>query len=377
MNLKFITKLLIASVLWLALASQSLVFYQTVQSALQGQSGRQLNLLVLGDSILWGQGLITEHKTWYLVKTWLAQNTGREVRERIEAHSGAMIEGATEAESASPVDGEIDVAEPTVSDQVDRALRSFGDGSKVDLVLVSGCVNDVGARNLLNAAAGTDEIRRLTKEKCGPPVERLLRKITSSFPSANVIITDYYPFFSEKTKNDFFMKAMAKRFFKAKLGAPSLSSREILERLIANSKVWYQTSNKSIAGASAKINSELESKGSRQRVKFAEARFLPEYSFGAPETRLWGFNKSPFRRLAVVASFGRVSLQTDDERRKQRIASCDDFFKEKANETEEQKKERESRRLLCHFAALGHPNRKGALLYADAIRGELKSMSTR
>src|SRR5256886_13434230 len=52
---------------------------------------RPLNLLVLGDSILWGQGLKEEHKAWHQVKSWLEQTTGREVREKIEAHSGAVI----------------------------------------------------------------------------------------------------------------------------------------------------------------------------------------------------------------------------------------------------------------------------------------------
>lgn len=377
MNLKYIRKLLIAALTWAFLSSQSLAFCQTVQNPSMGLSGHQLNLLVLGDSILWGQGLINKHKTWYLVKTFLSQNTGRDVLEHIEAHSGALIESGSEDDAPSPVDGEIDVGEPTVSDQVNRALRHYVDGSKVDLVLVSGCVNEVGTKNLLNAAAGTEVITRVTEEKCGPPLERLLHKITSSFPNADVILTGYYPLFSEKTKNDFFMKALARRFLKGRADAHNLRSKEMLERLVANSRVWYQTSNRTIAGVAAKINAELQSDGPRQTVSFAEIDFLPEYSFGAPETRLWGFNESPVRRLAVISTFGKVRLETNDERRRERIGSCNQFFKEKANETAEQKRERESRRLLCHFAALGHPNRKGAALYADAITNRLKSMSMR
>lgn len=47
---------------------------------------RSLEMLVLGDSILWGQGLKAEHKSWHMVKLWLEKNTGRRVVERIEAH---------------------------------------------------------------------------------------------------------------------------------------------------------------------------------------------------------------------------------------------------------------------------------------------------
>src|SRR5438067_3924629 len=69
----------------------SSVYAQTVKSA-----ERPLNVLVLGDSILWGQGLKEEHKAWHQVETWLEQTIGREVRTKIEAHSGAVI-GSSES----------------------------------------------------------------------------------------------------------------------------------------------------------------------------------------------------------------------------------------------------------------------------------------
>ncbi len=307
------------------------------------------------------------------MKTWLAANTGRAVIERIEAHAGAVIEGSDATERATAADGEVNVALPTVSEQADRALRYYKDGSKVDLVLVNGCANDIGAQNLLNGAITTAEIHRLTEAKCGPPIEGLLRKITSSFASAHVIITGYYPFFSEKTRNDFFMKAMARRFFKDNPGARKMSSKATLERLTANSKEWYEASNKSMAETVAKVNAELGLSGSRPRIVFAEIHFLPEHSFSAPETQLWGFNQSPFKRLLVLLSFGKIQLETNDERRKQRNASCDEFYRRQTEDTPHQKKEREKQRLTCRYAALGHPNRKGALLYAEAITSQLKS----
>ncbi len=52
---------------------------------------RPFNLLVLGDSILWGQGLKEEHKAWYLVKNWLQQTTGRDVRGRRRSRSGRWL----------------------------------------------------------------------------------------------------------------------------------------------------------------------------------------------------------------------------------------------------------------------------------------------
>jgi len=63
---------------------------------------------------MWGQGLKPENKAWYQMKIWLAQRTGRPVNERIEAHSGAVIENEVIEKNSVPVDGEVNVAQPTI-----------------------------------------------------------------------------------------------------------------------------------------------------------------------------------------------------------------------------------------------------------------------
>ena len=332
-------------------------------------SDRQINMLVLGDSVMWGLGLKTEHKSWYQVKTWLSTTTGRVVVERIEAHTGAIIEGQDVAENLKLPDGEVNVAVPTVNDQVNRSLRFYVDGSKVDLVLVNGCANDVGTRNLLNAAMSTSEIRQVTEVKCGVPVEKLLRKITSSFVNARVIVAGYYPFFSEKTRNTIFLKGLARSLLRSEPGTPPINNTSMLQRLIANSKVWYEASNRSLAAVVARINAE----SSNPRITFAEIHFLPDYSFGAGKSHLWGFDNSPFNKLLVLLSLGKKKPGTNDERRKQRNASCDEYHKRQDSDSSDKRSAREIDRLACRYAALGHPNRKGAALYADAITSQLKS----
>ena len=205
-------------------------------------------MLVLGDSILWGQGLKEQNKTWYLVKTWL-QTNGHSVRERIEAHAGAMI-GTPGAEMPKPliVHGEIANAYPTLHDQIDIAVRSYVDPSQVDLVLVDGCINDVNARRFLNAGNTPEAIQALAQEKCGAPVEELLTRIASTFPNAHIIVSGYYPVFSDKTPRDFFMRALAKRFYAALVpNGPKISSREMLSRLTIISAAWYAASNSSLS----------------------------------------------------------------------------------------------------------------------------------
>src|SRR5205085_2230080 len=211
MKLRAIVKLNVTVAFALVLAASN-VFCQNTRTPTDGQAARPLNMLVLGDSIIWGQGLRAEHKSWYRVKLWLETNTGRTVIEKVEAHSGAVVERSSLTDNLTATNSEVNVGRPTLNDEIDDALRFYSDGSRVELVLLSGCGNDVGVQNLLNAS-GSEEIYRLTEAKCASPVENLLRKVATSFPNAEVIVTGYYPFFSERTRNDFIMKAMTRRFF--------------------------------------------------------------------------------------------------------------------------------------------------------------------
>ncbi len=332
---------------------------------------RNINVLVLGDSISWGQGLKDEHKAWYLVNKWIEQNTGREVRTHVEAHSGAVVgikaEVTVDPRTNYALDGEISRTQPTINDQIDNGRAAFADPAQVDLVLVNGCINDVDSRQLLNGANTPDQIRELAQAKCGPPVETLLSRIATTFPAASVVIIGYYPIITEYTANDFFMRTLAKRFYMPANGEPKLDDKTLRARLIAISREWYQTSSQMLAAAARKIDSELTSHGSHQRVLFADAAFQPQHSFAASRSRLWGFDASALRKLLVVLTLGKVQLRTNDERRSQRSELCKDLYKKSEDETREQKEIREDRLMRCRLAAVGHPNRKGAAMYADAI----------
>ena len=349
---------------------------QTTQSSTPRKIDRPLNLLVLGDSISWGQGLKDEHKAWYLVKSWLQQNTGREVRERIEAHSGAVIgtQNQSEPPAFSDLDGELSRAYPTIHGQLDYALKMYADPATVDLVIVDGCINDLDSRRLLNAANTPDGIRELAQAKCGAPVEALLIRITNVFPNAHVVVTGYYPILSEKSANDFFIRALAKRFYSPEVGAPKIKDKILHARLIAISREWYHTSDQMLSAAARKVDAELQAKGSHQRVLFADPAFTPEQSFAANHSRLWGFDASALRKLLVVFTLGRVQLRANDERRSQRDELCKAILPPAASESPEQKMIREDRLLRCRLAAVGHPNRKGAAMYADAIGNLLKPL---
>lgn len=350
-------------------------------AAIQAQTAptatpRDFNLVVLGDSILWGQGLKTEHKSWHLVKNWLEENQHVRVRENVQAHAGAVIGSAGMAPPrALTLYGEINSAWPTLHDQVDDAVRAIGDTSQVDLVLVDGCINDVNARRFLNAGNSSQIIEALAREKCGAPVEDLLQRITTTFPNAHTVLTGYYPVISERTSRDLFMRALAKRFYAAlSPEARRPSDKEMFERLTAMSNTWYETSNRALTTAVARTNEQLVARGSRQRVYFARIPFRPEHAFAARDSRLWGFDATTIRKMLALFTLGKVSLQANDEVSGRRWSMCEDFFRKQPDETDAQKRARKDNLMVCQLAAIAHPNRKGAVMYADAIKEQVQNL---
>lgn len=357
-----------------ALISFSTVFAQSAEA--ERKADRSLNLVVLGDSISWGQGLKEEHKSWYLIKSWLQQTTGREVRTTIEAHSGAVIGSPDDLKGPSngELDGELSRAYPTIHGQLDNAIKRFADPRQVDLVLVNGCINDLDSRRLLNAANTPEHIRLSAQEKCGPPMETLLQRITRAFPNTHVVVTGYYPILSERSANDLFMRALTRRFYTPEAGAPRLNDQMLRARLISISREWYQTSDQMLSAAARKIDAQLQAAGSHQRVLFADAGFAPENAFAAGRSRLWGFDATTLRKLLVVLTLGKIKVRTNDDRRSQRSELCKTILAKTENESPEERAARADRLLRCRVAAVGHPNRKGAAMYADAVGRLLKTL---
>jgi len=155
-----------------------------------------------------------------------------------------------------------------------------------------------------------------------------------------------------------------------------MNDKTLRARLIAISREWYETSDQMLSAAARKIDAQLAARGSHQRVLFADPGFREENAFAAKQSRLWGFDASWLRKMLVLLTLGRVQLRTNDERRGYRSDLCKSLFKKPAQETPEQKAKREDRLMRCKLAAVGHPNRKGAAMYADAIGRSLKPLIT-
>lgn len=347
----------------------------------KAHESQALNMLVLGDSIMWGQGLPKEHKFWWRVKSWLHEKTGREVREKIEAHSGAVI-GTIEGQQKLffSNDGEVNLETPTINEQLDDAVKYYDDPASVDLILVDGCINDVDVRNLLNASTSLQSLGVEIKAMCGGRMQSLLGRITGAFPNAHVVVTSYYRILSQQSANNSFARLLVKKLNSQNPEARQMTDREMRENLIAISEDWYRLSTSSLAEAVAATNLNLQQGSSRQRILFVEIDFAPEHAFSAPDTLLWNFkfgstNLSGLRKAIVILTLGTAAYKTNDPLRESRAKSCKATFGRPPSgkiETKEEKQRREVKDLACRYASLGHPNKMGALVYTEAIKGQLQ-----
>ncbi|MGH9871824.1 MAG: SGNH/GDSL hydrolase family protein [Pyrinomonadaceae bacterium] len=343
-------------------------------------AGDPLQMLVLGDSIMWGQGLRDDEKFSTRVKCWLQEKTNREVKLHIEAHSGAVISGST---LATPTfmssNGEVNMTSPTINEQLDHAIQYYAQNqTSPALILMNGCINDVGVKNLLAASTPLEDVRAQARQNCGEKMQLLLQRVRIGFPHAQVVVTGYYPIVSLQTADNAFLRLLVKKLNSQRPEARKMSDKEMRQHLIAISSEWYKSSTANLAEAVMKTNEAANTEPSSPRVMFAEIQFGPEHVFAAPETLLWTFlfastNVSGFAKVVVLLSFGTAAYKANDHVRESRIKSCEETYK-KPKGVKEDNKQKEARKdlfLICRYASLGHPNHMGALVYTEAIKGQL------
>lgn len=343
-------------------------------------AGEPLEMLVLGDSIMWGQGLRPEEKFSWRIKCWLQEKTNREVRQTVFAHSGALIAGATETPRFKSDDGEVNLPYPSINEELDHARAFYGPGNtKVNLILLDGCINDVDVSNLLSVATDPNRLRERINTSCKVGMHDLLKRVTDTFPNARVIVPSYYRIISSSTADNAFIRQLAKSLNSGLPETRRMSDKEMRDRLITLSELWYRASSADIREAVETTNAELAARSLPPRVSFVEIDYWPEHSFSADDTLLWNFifgstNLSGLRKFIVILSFGTNAYKPNDEVRESRNRSCNETFKapKDVKETPAEKSSRKDRLLICRYASLGHPNEMGALVYTEAIKGHLQ-----
>src|SRR5689334_7934291 len=141
-------------------------------------------MVVLGDSVNWGQGLETAEKFYSLVKVALSADECT-----LLAHSGATI-GAGITTTEAPIDGEVPTSYPTILQQ----CAAFADSPEtVDLVIVNGGINDIDVRSILNPFTDSSDLKDMIKQYCFRDMKTLLGAILAKFtnPACKVVVTSY------------------------------------------------------------------------------------------------------------------------------------------------------------------------------------------
>lgn len=281
-------------------------------------------LLVIGDSVLWGQGLIDAHKS----ATLLAGHLQAEME--MIAHSGANI-GIRDSHESLTLSGEVPCSYPTIQEQI----QSFaGDTAQVRWVLMNGGINDVDVRRILNPLHPLFDLGRNTRKYCGRDMFTLLQQVVAKFPHARVLVVGYFPVLSYQSKPEgiecIFSAVHGVKF--APIFQPDLFRNTLVDHCLR----FWKISTESLQGAVGRINQAVGG----TRAIFVDSGITEAGAAYAPNSLLWELDPDdPFKATDEVAA--------------QRHAACDIAG---MNAFEKQQ---------CYLASAGHPNVAGAARIAE------------
>ncbi len=278
----------------------------------------------MGDSVVWGQGLVDQHKTASI----LARHLGAEMK--MLAHAGAKI-GIRDSYTVTMPSGEVPCFFPTILQQ----LQSFtGDPAGVQWVLMNGGINDVEVQRVFNPMVPQFELELHTRNYCGRDLLTLLQQVTGKFANARVVVLGYYPALSHQSRTqgveNLYSLVHGVKF--APLYDAGLFRNEIVEHCLR----FWKLSTGLMRGAVEQVN---RGEG-KMRAIFVDSGLDEANAAYAPQSLLWELdlhdpNKAP------------------DEAVAERKQACELVA---AGELQKQQ---------CLLSSAGHPNVAGAAKMAE------------
>ncbi|HEV7646181.1 MAG TPA: hypothetical protein VGO50_19765 [Pyrinomonadaceae bacterium] len=336
-------------------------------------AAKPFNFLVVGDSIISGQGLKENQRFYYLVKQWLETEVfenSRPVELKVKAHSGASINlrptetaalkkagpQKTGIDENKPYPGEVNLTFPSINSQIDTALKEYADPRSVDLVMLTGGITDTRLTRIMDPFRSNEALRQEIVKHCGEDMFGLLRHIAVSFPNALIVLVGYYPVISKYTpKKKLLNHVLEVSNFPGALKAlvNNPLNRALLKhytsKMIARSVLWAEGSTIEFKKTVARLNAEFGS----QRAVFVDSPIKEKNSLGAPKTLVFELGKH-----------GRLQDPMASERK----TICQEVLPGLRESTDLKFGTR-----VCEMAGIGHPDPEGAKAIAEAIRRELKS----
>src|SRR5215831_268909 len=379
------------------------------------QSSRPFRMLVLGDSVMWGQGLAENNKFSHLVAQWIcAERNGgvcpapADVDLVVEAHSGAVVivpqkngeidkneneknEECLREPMPLRCQGEVPYAYPTIVSQVDLAVRQYSKraipAETIDLILVDGGINDYGAPKILLPFLGGN-VADKAEEHCHEPMKKLLTSAHAAFPNATIVVAGYFPLVSKdthliatifKTIKDVFPKQEVNSKDKQaimesdpeemkKASAKPKKASSIFETLPERSLKWRDASNKWLNKAVQEFNDAQTASGGKAAAIFAGVTFADENAYAASHSFLWQLgakDATPFECPDFQGAIGALlqNLVVNDQQQAIRPCMCI-----RAGRGDD------GHGISCMRAGAFHPNVLGAQAYFEAIKKQLDSL---
>lgn len=307
-------------------------------------------MVTLGESVAVGNGLPDEDKFAHLVADVIEQETHLKVIHQMLAASAADIM-PEEDDGICGIDcyREAPLVKTSIAVQVDQIERP----DLIELVLLTGCINDVEVLTIIDPETDQEELAELTSSACRDEMTTLLKKIRAITPQAYVVVTGYYPILSEAS----YLPAGLEVWVASLEMEIQEDISAWLESAVANFSIFLEAAHPGLAAAVDAVNAEsLGNAG--PMVAFVDPEFGPENALFAPESWLWGLTKE----LPNVDDLELdLELFPEDPRFSERISVC--FNNVGADPS-----------LSCLYASLAHPNRTGSQVYADAIVAALRQL---
>ena len=300
-----------------------------------------VRIVVIGDSVMWGQGLMESQKASTLVKNTIQASVGNKgVYLERYAHSGAII-GARRPEALPPLNGEIPTAFPSILQQVDMASTTVD--NTVDYVLMDGGINDVDVFVLLDPTSISDAtLTQRIETNCNQDMQTLLGCVSQRFPNAKIVVCGYYPIISEYTNRTLLHllgAAMGLATWGSIPGAivGGLVAEEFRQSVVRRAALFASQSHDALQRAVNAANTS----GAAGRVVLAQPQIGPEHSALSPDPWIWG----------IAANGGPEDYQVAPDR----CVACAQAPADR------------STLFTCERASAGHPNPLGAQAFASAM----------
>ena len=284
-------------------------------------------IAVVGDSVAWGQALAEQSKYHTKVQNWLAPRlNGRPVEKQVVAHSGAVIAPSPEDPKTALLSGEIPRNYPSITYQATNMVK---DPASVNLVLLDGGINDVGATTMLDVALSEEIIKQRTLAVFGEGnYVPFLRRMLETFPNATIVLTNYFRVISHVS--DLTVVGSLATLLGGLAGG--LSSLVLRDNWNQKYRVFDWESTAAMQRAVAAIASP--------RLLFAENGWDYNEAVGAPNRMLW----NPLEQDQIGSP---------------RHYACDAIYPEPRALNLDY--------IMCFNASIAHPNVAGAASYAAKI----------